>query len=50
MINKECSAMCPEYGYCNNRCSGKECEGFIPMDSSEEEHDQMEDKLERTTY
>ena len=50
MINKECSAMCPEYGYCNNRCSGKECEGFIPMDSNEEEHDPMEDKLERATY
>ena len=49
MIYKQCTKMCSEYGYCNNRCSGKECEGFTPMDS-DEEHDPMEEKLERATY
>jgi hypothetical protein len=49
-MNKECCLMCPEYGYCNNRCIGKECEGFIPMDSEEEKTDAFEEKLERTTY
>ncbi len=47
---KDCSLQCPEYGYCNNRRNGKECEGFIPMDSEEEEVDAFEEKLERTTY
>lgn len=50
MIYEQCTKMCPEYGYCNNRCPGKECEGFIPMDSDEEEHDPMEEKIERSTY
>ena len=50
MIYKQCTKMCPEYGYCNNRYSGHECEGFIPMDSDEDEHDQVEEKLERVTY
>ena len=48
-MNKVCSMMCPEYGYCNNRCDGHECGGFNPMDSDEEEHDPFEEKLERTT-
>lgn len=50
MIYKQCTKMCPKYGYCNNRCSEKECEGFNPMDSDEEERDPMEEKLERMTY
>lgn len=50
MINIICDLFCPDFGYCDNRCSGKECEGFIPMDSDEDEHDPMEDKLERATY
>lgn len=49
-MTKLCSLMCPEYGYCKNRCKDKECGGFNPMDSNEEEHDPMEEKLERTTY
>ena len=49
-MKKECSLMCPEYGYCNNRCNGHECGGFSPMDSDEEEHDPFEEKLERSTY
>ena len=49
-MNKKCSLMCPEYGYCNNRYSEKECEGFIPIDSDEEELDPLEEKLERSTY
>jgi hypothetical protein len=50
MINKDCSLHCPEYGRCNNRCDGKECEGFIPMDYEEDEYDAFEEILERTTY
>lgn len=49
-MNRVCSLMCPEYGYCNNRCEGNECCGFSPMSSDEEEHDVMEEKLERATY
>lgn len=47
-MKKECSLMCPEYGYCNNRCDGHECGGFNHVDS--EEVDSFEEKLERTTY
>lgn len=49
-MNRVCSLMCPEYGYCNNRNNGQECEGFIPMDSEEEEFDPMEERIERMTY
>ena len=44
-----CTPFCPDMGYCANECNG-ECEGFIPMDSDEEEHDTTEEKLERMTY
>ena len=50
MIKKTCDLYCPDFGYCNNRCSGKECEGFIPMDSDEEEDDAEEERLERMMY
>lgn len=50
MFSKNCSLQCPEYGYCQNRRNGKECGGFIHMDSEEEEVDAFEEKLERTTY
>ena len=49
-MNKICSLFCADFGYCNNRSDGKECRGFIPMDSDEEEPDPMEEILERSTY
>lgn len=50
MFSKKCSLQCQEYGYCQNRRNGKECGGFIPMYSEEEEVDAFEEMLERTTY
>ena len=44
-MNKKCSLMCPEYGYCNNHCEGHECGGFSPMDS-DGENDSSEEDLE----
>lgn len=50
MINGKCNLFCPDFGYCANRNKRNECSGFSPMDSDEEEHDVMEEKLERATY
>lgn len=45
-----CGLFCADFGYCDNRCEGNECGGFIPMDSDEEEDDEFEKKVERATY
>lgn len=48
-LTKHCDAFCPQMGLCANK-NENECEGFIPIDSDEEEHDPLEEKLERSTY
>ena len=37
-LTKHCDAFCHQMGLCANK-NEKECEGFIPMDSEEEEQE-----------
>ena len=45
-LTKHCDAFCPQMGLCANK-NENECEGFIPMDSDEEEQNSLEEKLEQ---